>query len=237
MALQFDLQKYANEMKLELTPEKSSDIDIYIREIKAWNQKADLTSLEGDENIFINLFLDAFTLVPFIKENSTLVDIGTGAGFPGLAIKLFYRDIKMSLVDSNSKKCVFLNHISNLLRFKDVEVLWNRAEEIGRDISYREKYDFACCRAVSTLSAISELCLPLIKVGGSFIASKGKELSEIKEAEAAIGILGGKIEKIENVKYPFFKEEKNIVIISKIANTPEKYPRRTGMPQKRPLKV
>jgi len=237
MALKFDIQKYADAIKLKLTSEKISDIDIYIREINAWNKKADLTSLEGDENIFINLFLDAFTLISHVNNNSTLIDIGTGGGFPGLAIKLFYRDIKTSLVDSNSKKCVFLNHISNLLHFNDVEVLWNRAEEIGRDVSYRERYDFACCRAVSTLSAVSELCLPLVKIGGTFIASKGKEVSEISEAEAVIEILGGKIEKVERIKFPFFNEEKNIVIISKVANTPEKYPRRTGMPQKRPLKV
>lgn len=237
MAFKFDIHKYAKTLKIELSPEKISDIEKYIGEINAWNTKADLTSIKGDENIFINLFLDAFTLAPYIKNKAKLIDIGTGGGFPGLALKLLYRDMQITLVDSSSKKCAFLKHISGLLHFQVVEVLWNRAEELGKDIAYREKYDFACCRAVSKLNSISELCLPFVKTGGSFIASKGKEIAEIQEAEPAIEILGGKITKIEKIKYPFFNEEKNIVIISKIAETPEKYPRRNGIPQKRPIKV
>ncbi len=237
MALTNYIKKYAKEIKIELSPEKISDIDIYIREINAWSKKADLTSIKGDENILVNLFIDAFTLLPYIKDGKKLIDIGTGGGFPGLALKLFYRDTKATLVDSSSKKCVFLKHICDLLKFKDVEVLWTRAEELGRDPLYREKYDFACCRAVSSLSTIAELCIPFVRIGGTFIASKGKESEEIKEAEPVIGILGGKIERIEKVKYQFFSEEKNIIIISKINNTPEKYPRRNGLPQKRPIKI
>ncbi len=237
MALKFNFQKYFLELNLELPPKKIQDIEVYINEINSWNRKADLTSIEGNENIFINLFIDAFTLAPYIKNGTKIIDIGTGGGFPGLALKLLFRDINLTLIDSSSKKCLFLKHISELLQFENVEVLWKRAEDLGKDISYREKYDFACCRAVSTLSAISELCLPFVKVGGKFIASKGKDLNEIKETEPVIALLGGVIEKIEKIKYPFFNEEKNIVIIHKNNPTPGKYPRRTGIPQKRPLKI
>src|SRR3989339_398195 len=212
MSLNLEIKKYLSEMKVELSPEKVSDIDIY-------------------------LFLDAFTILPFIKKNSNIVDVGTGSGFPGLALKLFCGDLKITLIDSSSKKCVFLTHISNLLNMKDVNVIWGRAEEIGRDISHREKYDYACCRAVASMSSISELCIPFLKIGGEFIASKGKDIKDINQAEGAIKSLGGEIKKIENIKYSFFNEEKNIVIVSKDKGTPEKYPRRNGMPQKRPLKA
>ena len=237
MPIKFDIKRYAKALGIELTEDKISDIDIYIREINAWNSKAGLTSLNGDENIFVNLFLDAFTLIPYIKEGGRIADVGTGAGFPGLAIKLFFRDLKVTLIDSASKKCVFLNHISNLLNFKDVDVVWERAEEIGRDVSYREKFDYVCCRAVSGMNAISELCIPLLKIGGTLVASRGKDVDEINEAEATIKILGGNIERIDKIKYPFFNEEKNIVIVSKVQPTPEKYPRRNGIPQKRPIKT
>ena len=236
MALNLQLKSFLKEMSLELSDEKISDIDIYIREINAWNAKADLTALKDYESMFVNLFLDAFTLLPFIKSDSTLVDIGTGGGFPGLALKLFHRDLKVTLIDSSSKKCVFLNHISTLLNMKDVNVLWERAEEMGRDVSYREKFDYACCRAVASMSTISELCIPFLKVGGSFVASKGKDKAEITQAEGVIKNIGGCIDRVENIKYSFFNEEKNIVIVSKVKETPEKYPRRNGIPQKRPLK-
>ena len=236
MSLNLELKKYLKEMELDLSDENISDIDIYIREINAWNAKADLTALKDYESMFVNLFLDAFTVTPFIKEDSTLIDIGTGAGFPGLALKIFNRDLKITLIEASSKKCVFLNHISNLLNMKNVNVLWGRAEEMGRDISYREKFDYATCRAVACMSTISELCIPFVKVGGQFIASKGKDKAEITQAEGVIKNLGGAIDKIDNIKYSFFNEEKNIVVISKSKETPEKYPRRNGVPQKRPLR-
>ncbi|MFH1075085.1 MAG: 16S rRNA (guanine(527)-N(7))-methyltransferase RsmG [Candidatus Firestonebacteria bacterium] len=235
MPLNIELKKYLEEMKLEISDEKISDIDIYIREINAWNAKADLTALKGYERMFMNLFLDSATILPFIKNKAALVDIGTGAGFPGLALKIFYDDLNVTLIDSSSKKCVFLSHISNLLKMKDVNVVWGRAEEIGRDSTYREKFDYVCCRAVASMSTISELCIPFLKLGGEFIASKGRDTAEITQAEGVIKNIGGKIEKIENIKYSFFNEEKNLVIVSKIKETPEKYPRRNGIPQKRPL--
>lgn len=237
MSLNIEIQKYLAEMKVELSDENISAIDIYIREINNWNTKADLTALKGYESIFVNLFLDAFTLLPFIKDKSTLIDIGTGGGFPGLALKIFYKELKITLVEASSKKCVFLNYISNCLKMKNVNVVWGRAEDVGKDIFYREQYDYACCRAVAGMSAISELCMPFVKIGGVFVASKGKDTTEIKQAATAINYMGGKIEKIEKIKYSFFSEEKNIVIISKDRQTPEKYPRRNGIPQKRPIKV
>ena len=115
MSLNIEIQKYLAEMKVELSDENISAIDIYIREINNWNTKADLTALKGYESIFVNLFLDAFTLLPFIKDKSTLIDIGTGGGFPGLALKIFYKELKITLVEASSKKCVFLNYISIII--------------------------------------------------------------------------------------------------------------------------
>lgn len=230
-----DIKNIANSINVRLSDNQVADIKVYINEIKVWNQKCNLTSLEDDEEIFVNLFLDSFTLIPHVKKGSILLDVGTGAGFPGLALKMMIKSLKITLLDSNAKKCAFLNHIINVLNLKNVNSVWGRAEEIGKKEEYREKFDIVCSRALAKMNALAELCLPFVKKGGIFLAPKGKDIGEIKASEKAVEEMGGKLQKIENIKSVYFKEGKNLIIIKKVKSTPIDYPRRTGIPQKRPL--
>jgi 16S rRNA (guanine527-N7)-methyltransferase len=229
------LKDVLKEVNVKLTSEQIADIKIYINELKVWNKKCNLTSFKKDEDILINLFVDSFTLIPYIKLPCKMIDVGTGAGFPGLALKIYFENLNIDLLDSSRKKCVFLNHIKNLLRFKDTDIFWGRAEDFGRKTDFREKYDIVCARALAKMNELVELCLPFVKIGGIFLASKGKDEKEIKNSENVVKLLGGDIKKIEKIKLPFFKEERHIVVIQKEKVTNIKYPRKSGIPKKYPL--
>lgn len=225
-----------SKLNLKISDEQISDILVYTNELKIWNKRCDLTSLEITEEIFTNLFVDSFTLIPFVKPSSKLMDVGTGGGFPGLALKIYFPELKVTLLDSSRRKVVFLNHIKTLLKFSNVNVIWGRAEECGRDQKFREQYELVCSRAVAKMNSLVELCLPFVKIGGIFLAPKGKDLKEIENSKKVIELLGGKVEKIERINYPCFKEARHVVLIKKTKEIPSKYPRRSGIPQKRPLK-
>jgi len=215
-----------------------ADIKMYVSELKAWNSKANLTSLETDEDIYTSHFLDSFTILQYIKNSqSMLLDVGTGGGFPGYAIKLVFSHIKLTLLDSSSKKIVFLNHMKELFRMQNVTTIWGRAEEAAQMPEYREKYDFVTSRAVADMTILSELCIPFVKIGGLFIAQKGRSEEEIKTATPAIEFLGGKIEDIKKVKLPGDDADRQIVLIRKIKATSPDFPRKSGVPNKKPLKV
>lgn len=229
------LKNILKDANVKLTSNQISDIKIYINELKVWNKKCNLTSFKKDEDIFINLFIDSFTLIPYVKLPCRLLDVGTGAGFPGLALKICFKDLNLDLLDSSKKKCVFLNHMKNLLELKNTNIFWGRAEDFGRKPDFREKYDIVCARAVAKMNELVELCIPFVKVNGVFLALKGKDEEEIKKSKKVIESLGGNIEKIEKVKLPFFKEIRHIVVIRKRRLTLMEYPRRVGIPKKYPL--
>ena len=201
-----------------------------------WNEKINLTAITNEDEIILKHFVDSLTISKYIKEGETIVDVGTGAGFPGIPIKISRSDIDVTLVDSLNKRILFLQDIIEKLELKKVSTLHYRAEEFGQNKKYRESFDVATSRAVANLSTLVEYLLPLVKVGGICICMKGSEIKEeLENSKKAIKILGGEIEKIEEFTLPDSDIKRNIVVIKKINSTPNKYPRKSGTPSKDPL--
>ena len=195
-----------------------------------------LTAITDDEGIAVKHFIDSISLLKYIKfeNNSKVIDIGTGAGFPGIPLKIMQPEIELTLLDSLNKRLIFLDEVCKKLELNG-SLVHGRAEELGRDESYREKYDIAVSRAVANLPALCEYCLPFVKVGGSFVSMKGPDgENEVDASENAFNILGGKVEKLYRTDLP--DNSKRIIIsVKKIANTPLKYPRRGTKISKNPL--
>jgi len=210
----------------------------YYRLLEEENAKYNLTSLEGEREVAVKHFIDSLSCVKALDfNNKRVVDIGTGAGFPGVPLKILYRDMSLVLVDSVKKKVHFLDLLVEKLGLDGVERRWDRAETMGRAEEFRESADIVVSRAVAPLNVLAELCLPLVREGGYFLSMKGPGAEqEIDEAGKAIELLGGWFEKRESLRLPFYNEERNIILIRKVAPTPEKYPRREGMPAKRPIR-
>ncbi len=214
-----------------------SDFKTYAAELLEWNKKTNITAITGEYEIYKNHFLDSLSVLPLINPKGNLLDVGTGGGFPGLVLKIVCPELKVTVMDSVAKKVVFLDHIIDTLKLEGVESKWGRAEEFGRDPAFREQYDVVTARAVATMPVLAEFCLPFVKVGGLFIAQKGRDAKEIKNAEKVIEILGGKLEEIRKVKLPGDDENRNIAVIRKVRNTTQEYPRKPGIPEKRPIKT
>lgn len=208
----------------------------YSRLLVEWNEKINLTAITDPEGIALKHFYDSiypFTLID-IKENTSLIDVGTGAGFPSCPLKIFRDDISLTLLDSLNKRINFLQEVSDTLGL-DAECVHGRAEELGRNGDFREKYDMACARAVANLTELCEYCLPFVKVGGKFVALKGSSgLDELKDAQNAIKILGGKVETAKEYALPN-GDGRVLIVIKKTAPTPEKYPRNKGQMKKKRL--
>lgn len=229
-----EFKKIGSYYNLDITEELYSNLEIYAEYLVEYNKKVNLTAITEHREIYIKHFLDS--LIPLIYVdiplNSTLIDVGTGAGFPSIPMKLYRPDIKLTLLDSLNKRIVFLESLCSRLNI-DAECIHGRAEDFGKDVCYREKFDFATARAVANLQVLSEYCIPFVKVGGSFIAMKG--LSEdINSSNNAIKILGAKI--INDINYTIPPEDnRRIVVIKKVCNTPKKYPRISGKIKSKPL--
>jgi 16S rRNA (guanine527-N7)-methyltransferase len=214
---------------VELNDEQYEKLCVYSRMLTEWNEKINLTAITDPEGITVKHFFDSvypFTMVD-LPENAEVIDVGTGAGFPSCPLKIVRDDIKITLLDSLNKRVRFLGEISNVLDLGAV-CIHGRAEELGRNSIYREKFDCACARAVANLTELSEYCLPFVKVDGIFCALKGSSgEEELKEAEEIIKILGGKVEKVEKYNLPN-GDGRTLIVIRKIKETPEKYPRNKG---------
>lgn len=209
----------------------------YLELVREWNRKINLTAIVDEKEFIIKHFLDSLTGAKIISGNGLLADIGSGAGLPGLALKIFYPGLRVTLVESLGKKAEFIATAARALKLENVQVVCGRAEELGRDPSFREGFEFAVCRAVSELAVIAEYCLPLVKAGGIFLAYKGEKAEEeLSRGQGALPLLGGELSRIHKVKLPFSGDPRTLLEIKKITPTPEKYPRRTGIPAKRPLK-
>lgn len=203
-----------------------------------WNQKHNLTAIRESEGIRTKHFLDSLTCMLAWRERAPerLIDIGTGAGFPGIPLKIILPRLKLTLVESVGKKLDFCKHVVELLDLENVNCLQARAEELGLAREHREKYDWAVARAVANLPVLAEYLLPLVKVGGGMLAQKGETgPAEAHKADRAIHILGGRIKQLIPVLLPGVTEERFLVVVDKVSTTPPGYPRRVGLPAKRPI--
>ncbi len=210
----------------------------YERELLDWNQKFNLTAIRDKEAIRTKHFLDSFSCVLAWKANPPqhLVDVGTGAGFPGIPLKILYPNMKLTLVESVGKKAMFCHHIVRVLGLEGVDVIRSRAEDLGQKKEHRESYDWAVARAVASLNILCEYLLPLVKVGGMMLAQKGEGgPAEAQSAETAMKLLGGKLKQLIPVHLPGVADDRYIVVVNKVAATPPQYPRKAGMPAKQPL--
>lgn len=230
-------KSYLEELRIMLHKEQIEQFYTYMNLLIEWNEKINLTAITDPEEIILKHFVDSLTIATHIEENSKVVDMGTGAGFPGIPLKILREDVEMVLADSLNKRINFLNEVIKELNLKNVTTVHTRAEEFGKNKQYREKFDVATSRAVANLSTLSEYLIPLVKQNGKVIFMKGSEVDEeLKNAKNAIDILGGKIEKEEKFNLPNTDMKRNLIIVRKVKNTPSKYPRKPGVPAKEPLK-
>ncbi|MFA5375220.1 MAG: 16S rRNA (guanine(527)-N(7))-methyltransferase RsmG [Dehalococcoidia bacterium] len=221
---------------LSLTARQVELFQAYYNELVDWNRRMNLTAIVDYDEVQVKHFLDSLTVsLAFSKMPSSVVDVGTGAGLPGIALKIVYPDIALTLIDSTQKKAAFLNHIVTTLGLDGVSVVTGRAEELAHDSIYREHFDAALARGVARLAALAELTLPFCTVGGVFIAMKKRDdRGEVDESDVALRTLGGRLKQVIQIEIPELGD-RALVVIDKVKPTPEKYPRRSGIPQKRPL--
>ena len=226
---------FLENIDIELTEKQIDDFYKYMQGILEWNTKINLTAITEEKMFIVKHFVDSLTINKYIKDYKSLIDIGTGAGFPGIPLKIVNSNMKITVIDSINKKLNVIRDLSNKINFKNLEIIHTRAEDLAQDKKYRESYDIATTRAVSNLSTIVEYMLPFVKVGGLAICMKGPNYEdELKLATKAISVLGGKLEKIENINIDR-ELQRNLVIIKKIKNTPNKYPRGKAKPLKEPI--
>lgn len=239
MALKSFSDAVKNLIGLQLTREQIAAFKTYEVELLKWNERISLTAIRDAEGVRVKHFLDSLTVLTAWERKSPpnrLIDVGTGAGFPGLVLKLIWPGTKVTLVESVHKKADFCRHMVDQLALEGVEVLSKRAEVVGQDPEHREAYDLALARAVARMPILMEYLLPLVHHNGIVMAMKGETApAETHSAARAIHVLGGQINKLVHVKLPGVVEERFIVLVEKVAQTPEKYPRRTGTPAKSPI--
>ncbi|HQO96865.1 MAG TPA: 16S rRNA (guanine(527)-N(7))-methyltransferase RsmG [Anaerolineaceae bacterium] len=228
-----------NLLGVELSPVQEESFRVYARELLIWNERINLTAIREPADIIRKHFLDSLTCTFAWREMeppASLIDIGTGAGFPGIPLKILMPGLRLTLVESIGKKADFCRHIVDTLQLENVEVITARAEEVGAQDTHREMYDAATARAVAQLNILAEYLLPLVRVGGFAIAQKGNTApAESQQANRAITILGGVIRPLILVMIPRVEEARYLVVMKKIKPTPAAYPRRVGIPSRKPL--
>ncbi len=230
------IQKYLEKIDVKLNESQIEKFYIYMNTLLAWNEKMNLTAIINPNEIILKHFIDSIIISKYVHENANVVDVGTGAGFPGIPLKIVRNDINMILIDSLNKRINFLQEVIKELKLSKIEAIHSRVEEFARKKEYREKFDYATSRAVANLSTLSEYLVPLIKIGGRCICMKGPNVDdEIMEGKNAILILGGELEKIDKLKLPDSDICRTIITVEKVKNTPLKYPRKPGLPAKEPL--
>jgi 16S rRNA (guanine527-N7)-methyltransferase len=208
------------------------------RELLKWNESYNLTAIRDAKSIRTKHFLDSFSCVLAWKESPPkhLIDVGTGAGFPGIPLKILYPSMRLTLVESVGKKAAFCRHAVETLKLEAVEVVAARAEDVGQMSGHREKYDWAVARAVAVLPVLAEYLLPLVQVGGSMLAQKGESgPMETHQSEKALKLLGGLVRQLIPIALPGVAEDRYLVVVDKVAATPPRYPRKPGIPAKKPL--
>ena len=229
-----------NEKGIQLTEQQINQFEQYYHLLVEWNNKINLTAITDMPDVYLKHFYDSLMplwMAPdYFKENATLCDVGAGAGFPSIPMKIVRPDLEITIVDSLNKRINFLRLLADELGLDHVEAVHGRAEEVGQNLTYRGKYEIVTARAVASLNVLSELCLPMVQKGGHFIALKAQRADEeIEQAQKAITTLGAKFEEQFSENLPIEDSEREIIVIRKTLDTPKKYPRRPGMPAKKPL--
>ena len=223
---------------VHITGRQAASLLTFEKELLEWNSKFNLTAIRDSESIRTKHFLDSLSCALAWKTNppNQLIDVGTGAGFPGIPLKIIYPNLKLTLVESVGKKANFCRHIVHTLGMEHVDVVQSRAEDLGQDMNHREKYDWAVARAVANLNVLSEYLIPLVHVGGTMLAQKGERgPAEAQSAEGAMQLLGGKLKQVIPVHLPGVVDDRYLILVDKVAATPPKYPRKPGIPAKQPL--
>ena len=223
---------------ITLTSYQLSLLEEYECELDKWNERFSLTAIHEPEKVRVKHFLDSFSPMLVMKNTPVkkIIDIGTGAGFPGIPLKILLPDTEVILVDSVNKKTDFCQHIIDHLKLQGISAIQDRVENLAREAKFREQFDWAVARAVAQLATLSEYMLPFVKVGGRMLAMKGEQGPfETQKADPAISLLGGELQQVKRLTLPGVTEDRFLITIEKIAATPEKYPRRVGVPSKKPL--
>lgn len=237
------LKDIAKKINIEISDEQVKQFEKYYEMLVEKNKVMNLTAITEKDEVIIKHFIDSIAIIPYLKEKNIslnnelrIIDIGTGAGFPGIPLKIMLPDVKFTLLDSLNKRVGFLNEVIFELQLKNIEAIHGRAEDIAFDSNYREGFDLCVSRAVANLSTLSEYCIPFVKKNGYFISYKaGDSEEEINKSKNAIKLLGGKINKVEEFVLPESDAERVFVMIKKLENTNKKYPRKAGVPAKKPL--
>lgn len=232
------LEKDVLQLGITLTDAQISQLMVYYEMLLEWNGFMNLTAITEFEDVMKKHFTDSISLIRAydLKQKTKLIDVGTGAGFPGLVLKIVFPDLEITLLDSLNKRIQFLNAVIEKLKLSGVETIHGRAEDSAKRGELREAFDLVVSRAVSNLSTLSEYCIPFVKVGGYFIPYKSEKISEeTEDAKNAIRLLGGKMVRQIDFYLPDSDIYRNFVVIEKISSTPNKYPRKAGMPSKEPL--
>ena len=233
----FDLMiDYGKEINIVFTEEQLQKFYQYMNLLIEWNEKINLTAIVEPKEIILKHFIDSLTIIKYIEPNKSVIDIGTGAGFPGIPVKIMREDLDITLLDSLNKRIHFLNEVIQKLELKNITAIHARIEEFAKNKQYREAFDVATSRAVANLTTLSEYMLPMVDLKGMVICMKGSEINEeISKSKNSIKLLGGKIDKIEEFTLPKSDNRRNLILIKKERQTPGKYPRKPGIPSKEPL--
>lgn len=235
------LEQFVEKLKqngISLSEQQINQFQIYFETLVEWNNKMNLTAITEQSEVYLKHFYDSITASFYLDLNQpyTICDVGAGAGFPSIPLKICFPQLKVTIVDSLKKRIGFLNHLANELSLTDVQFFHDRAETFARDKRFRQQFDIVTARAVAKMAVLTELCLPLVKENGKFIALKGPNAqTELDEAKFAIKSLGGKTSKLYTINLPGDQGERNIVIVDKIKPTPKAYPRKPGTPNREPL--
>lgn len=226
------------ESGITLTDKQIKQFGTYFEMLVEWNEKINLTAVTEKEEVYLKHFFDSVTPSFYIDFNEieTICDVGAGAGFPSIPLKIVYPHLQITIVDSLNKRIKFLNELAASLDLDKVNFVHDRAETFGKSQQYRESFDLVTARAVARLSVLSELCLPLVKKGGQFVALKGSQgTEELEDAQFAISVLGGEVKTVNEFTLPLEESMRQIITIDKLRQTPKKYPRKPGTPNKEPL--
>jgi 16S rRNA (guanine527-N7)-methyltransferase len=235
------LESGVEKLGLNLTTSQLEQFEIFYQELVDWNTRINLTRITNYEEVQVKHFLDSLTVTMAIKQEDigkslSVIDVGTGAGMPGIPLKILLPGIRLVLLEATAKKAKFLDYLIGKLGLDDIEIVVGRAEEAAHKVQYREKFDLVISRAVASLPTLAELTLPFCAVGGSFIAQKKRDIAgEVEQSNKAIAILGGKLRGIKAIELIEFDDRRCLVVIDKVKPTPDEYPRRPGMPDKRPI--